>query len=214
MSISFTSLYLSFAKKSAKVSFGDMYSNKISTFIIYTILGILFMFYFKRKADMINYITETLCILVLPTIIIYVGLFIYNILKIPVDLYNLVKTSEDAKKYCMNIAILLQKGNNTQDINIDIWRNDAKKFIISIFGENSYELLIFSKLYHDNIVNQKFLNYQTMQLAMKMPTNGSIQDPRKSLIKNHNYQDNIEFEMIVLQWILEKFLPYTIPFKQ
>ena len=130
---------------------------------------------------------------------------IYYVLKTPVDLAKIVKKSELANSLINAITDLKIKSENAGEDQLNAWINDCNSVIEKFFGKDSYVHKVFNEKIIDNGLQTKLI----LHLQQKMLTGGKRLTRNISLVND----DKFAFKLICLDWIIEPFLPYTIPIR-
>lgn len=196
------------AKNTAKSNFQS------KPVIIKLVLGLAFMFILKGWEVVMNQLVQDIILVASPFIIWLIVSFVYNLLKIPVELNKMVKNSHQAYEIVQKINNLQIEAKNLESDSIKSWQDKAIGLINS-FSEDysSHYHLVFNGSIQDTEVTSLYLNKKTLENTLQMNSSGRIQRPNLNL---QNIDDNnIEYQAFgVLEAIKQRFKPYIIPIKK
>ena len=186
-------------KGSSRTSFSKIEAG------VCTIFGLYFIFLFQGWSAVKNQIIQIIFLGILPFLIWFFLKVIYYVLKTPVDLAKIVKKSELANSLINAITDLKIKSENAGEDQLNAWINDCNSVIEKFFGKDSYVHKVFNEKIIDNGLQTKLI----LHLQQKMLTGGKRLTRNISLVND----DKFAFKLICLDWIIEPFLPYTIPIR-
>ncbi len=197
-------------KKSIAIAFKKTLQRKLGSALFF-IVGIGFLLIFQGMNAVIEHakdllIIKNLLMLFSPLILWFFLHFVYNIFKIPAEYIGIVKNSEYAHEIINKIKLLIIKAKKSET-DKTLWETEANTLIINIFGQGSYEYCVFNNIIQESWVMTTFNNRQISQISLENLKNRCI-----STLPNLSI-DTIDYKLVALEWIVKRFLTYTIPIK-
>lgn len=191
-----------------KISFSD---TKLSLFkplpaICNIFIGLVLLFMFKGKGAVMEQLIQNIILVLIPYICYFILVWLYNLLKIPVELNEIVIKTKSANDIINQIDALQIEVLSIQDNEIQNWQEKAKNFIRSLSIQNAnHYLLVFEGKIVDSEINSLRINRATQKL---------ITDENKPISRSLKLEDvdTLDYQAFcVLEVIKRKFLPFVFP---
>lgn len=176
-------------------------SSKIQHLVCF-VVGCILLLQFQGPSILMSKLFEDALFIIIPFVVWFLLKAIWFVLIIPVENAKIIVSSESLKKFIdklINLKIQATTIQQNQEDRIAIWIKDCNKEIEAFFGgQDNPQYQVFNRLILGGLVQKIIMNVQMQKSS-----------PRAMIL---DYTD-LEYRLATLDWIINSYLPYTVPCK-